>query len=154
MDKIIYHYTTIKQSLLIIESGFIKVSEYERKNNVKPPALWLSLNPLWENTATKMTKNIFGETVSLSFEEQHMQFGCARFLIEFNKDKLCSWAKYKHASNTTLEMYNQMEKVGFQKNANPKEWYASFKNISIDEVIGYQIWNGEYWEDLEIKKKT
>ena len=87
MDKIIYHYTTIKQSLLIIESGFIKVSEWERKNNVKPPALWLSLNPLWENTATKMTKNIFGETVSLSFEEQYIQFGCARFLIEFNKDK-------------------------------------------------------------------
>ena len=38
-----------------------------------------------------------------------------------------------------------MEKVGIERGANPKEWFASFKNISIYDCISIEKWDGNKW---------
>ena len=41
-----------------------------------------------------------------------------------------------------------MEQSGIEKGANPKEWYASFKNIPLSNCISCQKWNGKEWEAI------
>lgn len=145
--ELIYHYTTEQHLREILEVGELIVSEWERKNKVKPPSLWLSLNPLWENTATKMISEN-GNKRQLTKEEQHKEFGLIRFVLEFKKETLCSWAKYKHKSNTPLNVYEQMESIGIAQGAKPKEWFASFRNIQIVDCISCQKWDGKEWKTL------
>jgi hypothetical protein len=145
--ELFYHYTSEQKLNEILESGELIVSEWERKNKVTPPALWLSLNPIWENTATKMISEN-GKVRRLTKEEQHSMFGLIRFVLEFKKETLCSWAKYKHKSNTPLSVYEQMELTGIRQGANPNEWFASFKNIKIKDCISCQKWNGTEWITL------
>jgi hypothetical protein len=144
--ELIYHYTSGQHLQQILEKGKLIVSEWEKKNKIKPPALWLSTNPIWENTATKMLERN-GELKRLTKEEQHQKFGLIRFVMQKN-DTYCSWAKYKHKSNTTLEMYKAMELEGIHSGSNPKEWFASFKNIPLSDCISCEKWDGEKWMPL------
>ena len=145
--EFIYHYTSEIHLKKILETGELKTSEYERKNKIKPPALWLSLNPVWENTATKLVKTKSGVR-QLTKEEQNNLFGLIRFVLKFDEGKLCSWAKYRHVSNTPINVYLQMERAGVKKGANPKEWYACFKNIPLKHCIYCQKWSGREWETI------
>ena len=141
----IYHYTTEQAMRDILNDGKLKVSEWEKRNNVKPAALWLSTNNIWENTATKMVQKPNGRILQLSKEEQSEQFGLIRFVLNFDKEKLCSWGKYRYKSNTNQQTYFNMEKVGISQGSNPKEWYASFKDIPLQDVIRIEKWDGVQW---------
>jgi len=145
--ELIYHYTSKLHLVKILERGELIVSESEKKDKVKPPALWLSLNPVWENTATKMA-NINGTIRNLTKDEQHQKIGLIRFVIEFKPNTLCSWGKYKYKTNTPPETYDAMEKSGIIKGANPKEWFACFENIKLKDCISCQKWNGKEWETI------
>lgn len=145
--ELIYHYTSEQHLSKILETGKLIVSEWERKNKVKPPALWLSLNPIWEHTATKMVSEN-GTFKTLTKDEQHKMFGLVRFVIEFKPETLCSWGKYKYKSNTPQQIYEAMEKSGIKQGANPKEWFAYFKNIHLTDCISLQKWNGKEWETI------
>lgn len=145
--ELIYHYTSEQHLSKILETGELIVSEWERKNKVKPPALWLSLNHIWENSATKLI-NENGKIRRLTKDEQYQKFGLIRFVLEFKKESLCSWGKYKYKSNTPVQFYEAMEKSGIEQGANTKEWYASFKNIPLTNCISCQKWNGKEWENI------
>lgn len=129
-SEIIFHYTSGQHLENILESGKLKVSEWERENKIKPPALWLSLNPDWEPTATKIM-NVGGQTVFLTKEQQHEHAGLYRFVIPFDKSSLCSWGKYRYKSNTDFTTYLNMKRTGIEKGANPLDWYASFNSTSM-----------------------
>lgn len=145
--ELIYHYTSEEHLKSILETGELIVSNWEKINKVKPPALWLSLNPIWENTATKIVNN-YGQIKKMTKQEQFESIGLVRFVIHFDKTKLCSWKKYKHVSNTSQNVYEQMEKVGIEQGAIPSEWFASFKNIPLKDCISCQKWNGENWQTI------
>ena len=145
--ELIYHYTSEQHLSKILEKGELIVSEWEKKNKVKPPALWLSLNPVWENTATILVY-VNGTDKRLTKDEQHQMFGLIRFVIEFKPETLCSWGEYKYNSNTPQQVYEAMEKSGIKQGANPKEWFAYFKNIPLTDCISYQKWNGKEWETI------
>ena len=144
---LIYHYTSETHLIKILETGKLIVSEWEKKNKVKPPSVWLSLNPVWENTATKLISTN-GIDRQLTKEEQYQKFGLIRFVLEFKKENFCSWGKYKYKSNTPIQTYEQMEQSGIEQGANPKEWYASFKNIPLSSCMSCQKWNGKEWETI------
>jgi hypothetical protein len=145
MNEIIWHYATGARLEKILKSGELQVSQWEIQNKVKPPALWLSLNPIWEYTATSMIKDDSGRIRDLSKDELHAMFGLIRFSIPFNRELFCSWAKYKYKSNTPLGLYHQMERDGIKQGANPKEWFASFKNIPLSKCISCEKWDGTKW---------
>lgn len=146
MEKI-YHYTAIATLEAILTSRVLKVSEWEKKSKVKPPALWLSTNDFWEPTATKAVYEN-GVIRQLTKDEQAERFGLARFVLPFNKANLCSWKKYRYASNTPLDVYNAMETVGIKQGASPYQWFASFKDIPIKDCLSCEQWDGENWITL------
>ena len=142
----IYHYTTLYNAVKIFETGYLKVSFHEKLHGVKPAALWLSKNPLWEPTASKGTMECSNEDLNImTFQEQHGLIGCTRFILPFKKAELCSWARYKYASNTPIQIYHGMELAGIHLGARPSDWYTSFNDISLDKVVGFEIWDGSQW---------
>ena len=145
MSEVIYHYTGGHKLKDIFESGRLEVSEWERKNGVRPPALWLSLNSVWEPTATKLV-NENGNIRRSTKEEQFEKVGLYRFVIPFEKERFCSRGKYKYKTNTNLETYNNLHRQGITEGADPADWYASFKDIPLESCISCEKWNGESWE--------
>lgn len=144
----IYHYTTLEYAQKIFETGYLKVSHWEKSNKIKPAALWLSKNPFWEHTASKAIRDdSTGESFTLTFQQQHELIGCARFVLPFVKMELCTWPRYRYASNTPYQIYQNMEKIGIQQGSKPSNWYASFCDISLDKVIAFEIWDGTQWVD-------
>jgi hypothetical protein len=140
----IYHYTSRNHLAKILESGVLEVSSSDKKDKIKPAALWLSTNPVWEHTATKQA-GIDGKIVQLTKQQQHEKIGLIRFVLEFKKESLCSWAKYKYKSNISLQLYNGMEAAGISMGANPKEWYACFHDIPLNKCISCEEWDGKNW---------
>ena len=142
---LIYHYTTGKVLEKILQDGRLIVSEWEKKNNVTPPALWLSTNPIWEPTSTKMLMTN-GEAKRLTKNELHTSFGLYRFVLPFVKKKLCTWKKYKHKFNTPANVYAGMERVGIEQGANPDEWFTIFKSVPLKDCLRCEVWDGEMWQ--------
>ena len=107
-----------------------------------------SKNPEWEYTASKAVRDhSTGESFTLTFQQQHDLIGCARFVVPFIKTELCSWPKYWHASNTPAQIYQNMEMRGIELGSKPSDWYASFRDISLDKLIAFEIWDGAQWVD-------
>jgi hypothetical protein len=147
MKNVLYHYTTELHLEKILDSGYLKVSDFEIKNKVKRPALWLSKNPTWEKTATK---NVYdpnlGTTRPLTFEEQSIKFGCVRLTVPFCST-FCTWAKYRHVSKEPTQICDSLERIGIQQGSKPSDWYASFSNIPISKIESIEIWDGNEWVD-------
>lgn len=143
--NLIYHYSCATYFDAIMQSGELSVSKWEKNNNVKPAALWLSTNTIWENTATKIVDDN-GIVKMLTKDEQYSRFGLVRFVIDFNSFACCNWKKYKFSTNTSIEVYDLMEQYGLEIGANPNEWFATFLNIPLQNCIGCDIWDGTAWQ--------
>lgn len=141
--KKLYHYTTYKQLKLILSDNVLKLSEFEKKQGDRHPAVWFSANPFWEPTATKIMGTIFGQK-PMTKEEQHKHFGCARISIYYEKD-LITWAKYKHVSGLKEDYLDRMELAGEVKGANPDDWFASFTPVKRDKWVDIEVWTGDKW---------
>ncbi len=148
MNKLLYHYTTFGNLEKIIKSGFLMVSPLEKKNKIKRPALWLTQNPNWDNTATKgfYDKNT-GKARSLTFEEQDSMFGCVRITIRY-RDKYCNWETFKQVSKESIELRNQLEIIGIEQGSNPNDWYVSFEDVANTDFFAIDFWNGSKWENV------
>ena len=150
MKNVLYHYTTFGYLEEILNSRFLKVSPWEKKNKIKRPALWLTKNPNWDNTATKgYYDRETGERRSLTFEEQSTIFGCIRITIPF-KNTFCNWRKFKHVSKEPIELCNQLEIIGRKQGSNPDDWYVSFDDVAATEIIAVDYWDGKEWVDISI----
>ena len=148
--ELIWHYTHGQKLEKILESGELRVSEAERKLKIKPPALWLSKNPIWENTATKNMKTSAGER-RMTIEEMHKELGLIRFAFEFDKAAFITWAKYRYKTNTLIKHYMWMESQGIKWGANPNEWFATFKNIPLTKCLAIEKWDGAEWKRFDAK---
>jgi len=154
MFNSIYHYTHLDAAQQILDDRYLKVSQWEIDNNVEHPALWLSLHPHWESTATKMVVNEKGSPHQLSFEEQWTSIGCVRFVMPFEQMQIISWDQYKVImQNDPQGLLEAMEQVGLQCGADPTNWYASLEDISLEKVIACQIWTGLEWMDIELNEE-
>lgn len=148
MEKIKYfHYTPEVRLEEIIESGNIKLateSVYDKKR--EKACSWVSTNPNWENTATKILHDNEGNTVKLTFKEQVDFCGCARIEVKPSFGFI-NWGKIKHLAKMNLTLAKAMEETGIQQGASPKEWFGSFKPIPIDYWIKAEVFkNGEWIE--------
>lgn len=149
--EVIYHYTTGMKMPMILQSEKLIVSPFERSmKHIKKPALWLSRNPHWEPTSAKRIQMSDGTQRLLTMEEhtEELVGGLFRFLLPFEKNMYCSWAKYKYQAKINEAEYYGLERIGKQQGANPSDWYASFKDISLEYVLTIETWEENNWKDI------
>ena len=64
-----FHYTTENRLEIILQSEIILLAGSGIENKNEKPCAWVSSNPKWEATATKMIRNQKGEPTQMTFEE-------------------------------------------------------------------------------------
>jgi hypothetical protein len=145
-----YHYTPLDRLEELIESGIIKLATASVLDvKREKPCAWVSTNPHWENTATKLAIDKNGNKYQLTFNEQVEIFGCARIQVK-PFIGLINWGKLKHIAKMNLQYAKVMEEVGVEKGASPKEWFGSLKPITIEYWIKAEIYKDGEWIEYRI----
>lgn len=154
METNYYHYTPEFRLEEIIETGFIKLAtaSVQDKKREKPCA-WVSTNPHWENTATKLAVDEDGNKILLTFKEQLEEFGCGRIQVKPFVG-LTNWGKLKYIAKMNLQYAKSMEQVGFDRGANPKEWFGSLKPITRENWIKAEVYKDGKWVEYKIFNQT
>ena len=142
-----YHYTTENRLPELLNSQVIKLAWTSVNCKTEKAVAWVSTNPDWENTATKMARDSNGGIRNLKFEEQVDFFGCARIQIKPTY-KLYEWNKITKLANIQSYVVNQLEVLGRKMGGNPKEWYGSLKPIPIDAWVKIEIFQDGNWVEL------
>jgi len=147
----LYHYTTGIYLRSIVKDGLLKVSHYDKSIGAKHPAVWFSVNPIWEPTATKVTPGKTGIRF-LTKEEQFDMFGLGRITVAYT-DEFLTWGKYRHMCkndrNFPPHTLDEMERVGYKKGSDPKHWYCSIKDIGKHRWLNSELWDGQNWLPYE-----
>ena len=137
-----FHYTSPTYLPAIIKAGYIKFATAGIDKKEKP-AVWLSTNPVWEHTATKIGM-INGIPTQMTMEQQYKLVGLARIEVQ-RLDDFVSWKKFRHVSGVTEQSFLFMERLGKMKDANPDEWWAYFKVIERKDWLAVEVWDGKEW---------
>ena len=147
----LYHYTHLVAGGSIIEDGYLKVSEWEKKNGFKP-TLWFSKHELYEPTALKQyqTENV-GMSVFKTMQEQANKVGCVRF--GYKGSDLHTWKEYGSLSEISRQERRRMEKSHKKQGANPSDWLCSFDDISLEDMSSVEIWTDKWeeWTDKSLE---
>jgi len=142
----LWHYTTAGRIDEIIESGEIRATKFNATSLREKPTVWVSSNPLWERTATKMIADDSGNIITLSMAEQHELVGLGRIEIFNDTPDLFTWHRFKNYIAPKKQIARDMEAAGIKKGANPSEWYGSHKPIEKIDWIKAEIWDGKQWQ--------
>lgn len=143
----LWHYTSKDRIDTILDSEVINLATAGVPDRERP-AVWLSSNPIWENTATKgVVEN--GIRRSVTKDEMDSLCGLARIEVEIFSG-IINWKHFKRVSGIKNSSASALESSGLNKNANPKEWFTSFKPISIDYWIKAEILVDGKWVDYEV----
>jgi hypothetical protein len=145
-----WHYTTKERLKEILNSGVIKTSLHNSSSKNEKETLWVSKNPRWEPTATKMIMTPTGPKL-LSVQEQFELVGLGRIKIN-DKVKFYSWKDFKKIGGGNLKSLRKMEESGVRLGANPLHWFCSFVNIEIDNWTSIEYWNGEQWIEYKLEE--
>lgn len=150
MEKIkrYFHYTTETRLEEIIQSEKILLAKKSVGGKKEKPCAWVSTNPRWEPTATKLVMDEFGQTQRMTFKEQLKSFGCAR--IEVESKGLIPWKQIKKIANMNPKIANQMEYVGAELGAYQNDWYGSLSPIDINRWIRAEVYKDGEWVEYDV----
>ena len=134
-----YHYTVGWHNIASILTSKIIEKEkqyYDDQKNV----VWLSTNPLWENTVKKTGG------IGLS---AHAQWGCFRLAIGDNVE-IYNYHHYRQNTNEKKSILNKLEKVAISWGANPNDWYYSPNHITLANVDSIGVYINCRWYDYSV----
>ncbi len=146
--ELIWHYTYKSAFDSILNDGYIKVSEMEKKMGWRP-AIWFSKEQIIEPTALKLAGNSSGITKRLSFSEQQKLFGCYRIGVNQNTEDFMTWGKYKYHGKLPERVHDAMTNAGIQCGGNPLNWFCVFRNVLKSEWKALEFFNGNNWENIK-----
>ncbi len=145
----LWHYTSRDRLFEIIESGEI----YTTKSNVtgakESATVWISANPIWEKTATKLVQTENGEYYRLTKQEQHQIMGLGRIEINPTNLSIFSWQHFAKHIAAKRHIARDMEVHGRQAGGNPNQWFGSTKPIPKEHFISAEVWDGNEWQVIQ-----
>ena len=151
----IWHYTTYPAFLNIWEEKQIRSSHVTAHLGIfkGPKVVWLSTNPIWEQSVRKVIQPIDGETVQRAFnrDELHRR-GCFPVRLSTNDrlSEIVSWGKAKKQMGLKRDQIREIESVTKVWGGNIAEWWVSPKALPMAQVLlPIEIWDGREWTDIE-----
>ena len=147
-EKKYYHYTHYQHLSSILESGYIKLATASTYAKKEKAVAWVSLDPHWENTATKVLYNERGEGKRITFEQQLEIIGCAR--IQVRNIGLHTWGKLKYKAKMNFQKAKEMEQLGVELGAKTTDWYGSLKPITRKDWLSIEMYEEGIWKKVII----
>lgn len=144
----LWHYTTGKKLLLILESKEIKLATACLTKGERPVA-WFSTNPIWETTCNKGWQDkTTGEIRTLSKEETANKCnGLVRIKVKRDVAPY-DFEGFKRKSKIPKAHAKGLEVTAHIAESNPKEWRVSFKPVPQSEWLDIEVWNGVKWNSM------
>jgi hypothetical protein len=130
-----YHYT-VSDRIASIKKHGIKLSEAGVSASEKH-AVWISTNPIYENTACKAgTKSLEGM----------IKFGFTpvRYVVD---REMFDWEYHKAHSGIKSAIARGLEESARQCNANPSEWFAVYEPVK--EWLAIEVYRDGQWVELD-----
>ena len=139
----LYHYTAGWEKIVAILTTKVIFKEFKYYEG-QATAVWLSANPVWENTVMKVKGGL---------REHAEQLGAFRIKIK-NSIPLLTWNDFVETSGEKKEICRGMELVGRKQGATPAEWYCSLDHIPVnsDTVESVGFFHDGKWDDLSIEE--
>lgn len=145
-----YHYTKGCHLPSIVREGKIRTSKVLIEKREKPAA-WLTKSPVWDSACniglvTNMNALEVGhiyyadeiESITVSNDYMKKEIGMCRIIIS-EKLPIISWAKFKHVSRISAEMYYALDTHSREIGSPVHLWYCTFSSIPCN-----------YWEGIEM----
>lgn len=143
----LYHYTAGWEKIVAILTTKVIFKESKYYEG-QATAVWLSANPVWENTVMKIKGGL---------REHAEKLGAFRIKVK-NSIPLLTWNDFVEKSGEKKEICRGMETIGHKQGASSAEWYCSLDHIPVnsDTVESVGFFHDGKWDDLsveEFKKK-
>jgi hypothetical protein len=136
--KPIYHYTTADRFMMILESEEITPATV-RVIPPEIPAVWLSIAPKWEATATK---GIIDEGIqrNATFEEMIQSCGSlVRIEIDPCQVRVIPPLKLREALRIPRPVFHGLTQAARSVGANPMEWRAVAGEIPLSAFLRVEL---------------
>ena len=146
--KLVYHYTHLIAGGTIIQDGYLRVSEFEKKQGMRA-ALWFSKHEIYEPSALKHFQDGNGIKSFQSIHEQADTVGCVRFGYDDSDFTLHSWKEYCILVNLSRQERRVMEKTQKKQGATHSDWFCSFEDIKLEDMSTAEIWIDKWVEWTE-----
>ena len=153
LSMLVYHYTHLIAGGTIIQDGYLKVSDWERKQGLKT-SLWFSKHDIYEPSALKQYQDENGVKIFKTIKEQANMVGCVRFGFDDSDFNLHSWKEYGVLVNLDRQKRRAMEKIHKKHGANPSDWFCSFNDMKVEDMSSVEIWTNKWVEWTEENLKT
>ena len=144
---IAWHYTTCVQLEEILQSGKLIPTGAHREPGERP-ALWFSMNQVWETTATKEVKLDGGVRYLNSMAKVHKVLGIIRIGVNPVKVRLLGFASFARKSGISKAGAASLRDTGREVGADVYEWRVSFEPIPAEQWAAIEVRTGERWEPL------
>ena len=149
----LWHYTFIQSFYNMTQDGVIKTSSTVRISEMEKPVIWLSSNPVWEETVRKALRDPeTGEISEALSRDELFQRGYPAVRIKTNSELVAvrSWRHFKKYSGIPKKEAKALAQVALKWGANPKEWWVSYEDIPLTScLLPIEIWNGSKWIDID-----
>ncbi len=136
--KPIYHYTTADRLMMIFDSEKIIPATV----GVMPPeipAVWLSVSPTWENTATKGIV-VDGIRRDATFEEMIEDTGSlVRIEIDPGQVRIIPPLKIRESLRMPRPTLDALTKAARAMGANPAEWRAVAGEVPLSAFLRIEL---------------
>ena len=148
----VWHYTIFPNAVGIINDREILPNGILALH-IDVPGVWLSTNPVWEETGWKVLRNIdTGELTPEMPMDELFEWGLIPVRIEIDPADVPvhSWEDHKRITAMPETLSESLEKTCRERGGNPKEWYVCYEGIPspcwFDPI---EIWTGKEWADIE-----
>lgn len=141
----IWHYTTGDKLAMILTDREIRTTSAFIEKGEKPAA-WFSSNPNYEFSAAKGIYYPDGRSRTASIEEMQEQAGGVwRIGIRRDAPGLMRWKAFKRTSGISSRAAKALEAVGRRTGGDPREWYASYAGVPVEQWVEIAFLEGDTW---------
>ncbi|MBI5277358.1 MAG: hypothetical protein HY854_12950 [Burkholderiales bacterium] len=144
----VFHYAPGIYLPKILSSGHLRPSNAGAPH--ERPVLWFSSNPVWENTANKLFRNADGSVHRMSFCEQRESFGCVRFRLPGDDERLLSFRAAMARANARRHDVRTLEVIGMLQGATPGQWFGTLDAVDLADVEVEAFAPASGWQPLSI----
>lgn len=132
---LLYHYTIGSKLKAIYEDGFLKLTPHAPKLGEKP-VVWLSSNPVFEKTASKLVTSLDDMQPRLmSFEVCELRAGGTyRFVFDHIDQDVFLWQVLKHKAKMPKKTVKRLVSRAKSIKAKPSEWSGTLSVLPIEGV--------------------
>ncbi|MCL7929152.1 hypothetical protein [Halomonas llamarensis] len=140
----VFHYSNLVQKLPpVLNSGQLLP---HADTHVETPLLWFSAHPFWEPTATKPCWT-GGTLVNLKFWEYRDLFGCVRFALPADDNRLMTWREACNYACLPRNERRKLEAAARKRGGDPKQWFAVPVAIPLTDVK-LEVLSGNTWRAI------